>query len=284
MRPPTPSLVTSLPSMLLKPLQLSIVALSIALSYFSATYPTSVPPPQFSFAFVIPLLWILPIYFLVTFISPILLCCQSTYGRRPTWLSPKERYFTLFLPAFATLGWAVYRLITITDNGGFDDYQQRDFGGYQWNVLPSLCLALSTLVFIETYITYRLDMRPSLHQQAPSATCGKLFCLHKCVTTMALKTPSGTPPIDSTYCSSVRLIRNVSAVATIVGTVVLLNIIGLMVLVDEYSSYWFSRCRRSKNATIVIEQIDQLRSIDLKLRPFDTIWNVENVTVEQTCI
>ncbi|OAQ29256.1 hypothetical protein K457DRAFT_125987 [Linnemannia elongata AG-77] len=82
-------------------------------------------------------------------------------------------------------------------------------------------------------------MRPSLHQQAPSATCGKLFCLHKCVTTMPLKTPSETPPIDSTYCSSVRLIRNVSAVATIVGTVVLLNIIGLMVLVGEYSSYWF---------------------------------------------
>lgn len=58
---------------------------------------------------------------------------------------------------------------------------------------------------------------------------------------MPLKTPSETPPIDSTYCSSVRLIRNVSAVATIVGTVVLLNIIGLMVLVGEYSSYWFSR-------------------------------------------
>lgn len=27
-----------------------------------------------------------------------------------------------------------------------------------------------------------------------------------------------------------------------------------------------------------------LRSIDLKLGPFDTIRNVENVTVEQTCI
>lgn len=100
---------------------------------------------------------------------------------------------------------------------------------HQWHPQPYLAFALSVLALFGTLITYRLDTQSQLQDQdqkkspaPPNATCGKLLCLPECVSTMTHMNMSAIPSLSSTYCSSVRFIRNVRAITVIIGFIYLI--------------------------------------------------------------
>ncbi|KAK3811556.1 MAG: hypothetical protein J3R72DRAFT_463275 [Linnemannia gamsii] len=224
MKPATPKPTQTWRSILLRLLQLLILSISLALVYYTEVFFRCRAGYEPDTAFVvlislaIPLLWILPVFFVIALVCPIFLHRrpQSTYGRRPTWLSPKKRYFVILFPALVSLGVAVY-LITPT---AWETYAPEDEStpeNCKQRARSPLTLILSILVVVESYITFRLDSAQlDAHQPTP-ATCGKHLCLHKCVSTITNNNLSATP-LSSTYCTSVRLIHNTRIVALVIGT------------------------------------------------------------------
>lgn len=252
--PLTSKLVKSPRLIILQLLQFLILAISLALFGWTVSYmhcrktqfQITLPPPQALFMFLIPLCWLFPIYFIITIISPYLLSRRSSLGHRPSWLSSKERYASIFFPALITFLLATYvalpmytRLLDSSYKFNYGISDDKEPYCNQWHAQPYLALAVSLLVFIETYITYRLDIQlDSLQQQQqpPSATCSKTFCFHKCVSSTIHKNPSAQPPpLASTHCSTVRLLRNIRAVAAIVGIIFLVFAIILLSMTSEFS-------------------------------------------------
>ncbi|KAK3808112.1 MAG: hypothetical protein JOS17DRAFT_766203 [Linnemannia elongata] len=239
-------------------LELSLALLTYTISYLRCRVPyfpgDTLPSPQAFFSSAIPLFCLLPVYFVTTIVSPILLLLKSRYGDRPTWLSAKERCFSIMIPALITLGLALYfvsppvyrrALIALETMGSYSEsFEEESTVSYcrQWHPQPYLALALSVLALFETLITYRFDTQSHLQDQdqklspAPlSATCRKLFCLHECVSITAHKNMSAISSISSTYCSSVRLIRNVRAITVFIGFIYLIFSIAYLSVDNEDS-------------------------------------------------
>ncbi|KAK3811552.1 MAG: hypothetical protein J3R72DRAFT_504928 [Linnemannia gamsii] len=254
MQQPIPEPTQTWHSTFLKLLQVIILSISLALVYYTEALFRCGSRYAQDTAFVvlasqaIPLLWILPVYLVIALVRPILLYRrpQSTYGRRLTWLSPKERYFVILFPALVTVGVAVY-LITPTAWEKYASEYEFTPGNCKQRARSPLTLILSILVVVESNITYRLDStKLDVHQPTP-ATCGKHLCLHRCVSTITNNNLSATPPLSSTCCTSVRLIRNTRIIALVVGIFYMAFIImtGIVFKIDggwwgAYLAYIFS--------------------------------------------
>ncbi|KAK3808113.1 MAG: hypothetical protein JOS17DRAFT_766204 [Linnemannia elongata] len=184
--------------------------------------------------FAIPLFWLLPAYLAITVISPCLLSRQSNHGNLLSWSTPKVRYFSIEIPALVTLGLAVYSIqqssIVYERTYCLQSYPQ-----------PYLALASSILVLIETYITYRLDIQlpPHMQQQPDPDSCGKSFCFHKCVSSNIQRNLSSQSPLASTYCSTVRLLRNLRIVASVAGTLLAGFVVALLFINLDSSLYLY---------------------------------------------
>ncbi|KAK3811553.1 MAG: hypothetical protein J3R72DRAFT_498818 [Linnemannia gamsii] len=245
MLPSIPKLSQTRRSILLSLLQLLILSISLTLVYYievffrCRTIYAKDPASLILVSLAIPLFWILPIYLVIAPVNLFLLNRpQSTYGHRPTWISSKERYFAILFPTLAAFGLASYLL----EPAVWDSYAPEDEytpGNCKQRARPPLTLILSVLVLIESYITYRIDITQLDLHQPPPATCGKSFCLHKCVSTVTNSHISATPPLSSTYCTSVRMIRNTRIIALVIGTFYMAFIVITALVLDTGTDRWW---------------------------------------------